>query len=128
VQLSDYLSHLENPGIIAALVVMTPVIYKVIRILRADQSSDKISDEQANFRKVLLDQVKELNDKVDDLSKDKDILHAKLVRLESELKVLKLNMATLKKIIPFDKFDPTLADLIKSLLDLSNHSQIEEVD
>lgn len=128
-EIKDLLSQVDSPGgFLAIIVVLIPVAYKLLRIVRSDQRTDKSSFEQDEFRTILLNQIKELKDENENLIREKIKLSNKLYRSVSSIKAFKLNVSMLNKILLSTISDPTIIELITKLLSFDAIYDSDDID
>lgn len=100
------------PETLAAGFALLLILYKIFRVLRTDKKNDLFTDEQDSFRKMLMDEVKQLKEENESLLDEKVALANRLSQVETDLKSLKYNVVVLQRIISGTINDQRILKLI----------------
>lgn len=100
------------PELATAGFALLVIVYKIFRVLKTDKKNDLFTDEQDSFRKMLMDEVKQLKEENESLINEKVDLASKLSQVENDLKSLKYNVLVLQRIISGTIGDQRILKLI----------------
>lgn len=100
------------PELATAGFALLVIVYKIFRVLKTDKKNDLFTNEQDSFRKMLMDEVKQLKEENESLITEKVELASKLSQVENDLKSLKYNVLVLQRIISGTINDQRILKLI----------------
>jgi hypothetical protein len=92
------------------------VLYKMLRVLKSDRKEDNLSEDQENFRKMLLEQLVEQRNLNALLQREKAELTEKSDIANAKLRAVRLNLEIFRKILQNTTNDPQIAVLFNNIM------------